>query len=247
MLSPAPVIVELARLTYAPKSGGMSQTPPGPSFLVVESGALAVQLRGMGTLVRSEVSAHVVHGGFTLHGGDGLVLPETTTASFHNGGPTPVVALVAGVFSTLAPTFIPGKTESSRWDASWSPGATVQPLGGGWLVDPPTGPAAIDLKRLSFQSGALVPLTSPGAAVLSVEAGALTLLAGQGLIWQQSPAGPDGWVPPASAATLLPGDGVLLQDRPQVTIRNDGTGPLLLLVLTVAPTTDRTATPPDRR
>jgi hypothetical protein len=109
----------------------------------------------------------------------------------------------------------------------------VQPLAGGWLVDAAGGPTAIEVRRLSLGPAGEIPLTSPGAVVLAVEAGTLTLAVDQALVWRQPPIGPDEWIAPASEATLLAGDGALLQDRPSVTLRNDGSGPLLLLLLTV--------------
>ena len=81
--------------------------------------------------------------------------------------------------------------------------------------------------------GAQLPLTPPGTAILSVEDGALTLLGEEGLMWRQSPDGPDDWIDPTRPATLLPRKGALLQDRPALTLRNDGSAPLLRL-LTVA-------------
>jgi hypothetical protein len=233
-LPPVPCVVELTRLTYVPGSDGASPRLPGPLLLTIESGALTMQLRGVGTLLHADEPARVVEGDLTLHVSDGLVLPSGTVFAFHNGGTTPVVALVAGVFSTAKPVRTPARTVSAQWDQSWSPGAIVQPLASGWLIDPPTGPTTFELRRLNLQPGANTPLSSPGAMILSVEAGALTLLSSQGLVWQQSLAVSNGWIDQENPATLLPSEGALLQDRPTVTLGNESSGPLLLLVLTVA-------------
>jgi hypothetical protein len=192
-----------------------------------------VHLGDSGTLWRGDTPPHTVQGPLVLHAGDGLGLPTTMTAHFHNDGTVPVVALAAGVFANVGRTSAPGKVESVRWDAAWSPGATIQPLGGGWLIAPPTGPSTITLQRLSLAMGAQLPVSSPGAAILSVETGALTLLGDEGLMRRQTPNGPDAWIDPAHLVTLLPGEGVLLQDQPEVTLRNDSSAPLLVLLLTV--------------
>lgn len=233
VMPPAPCGIELARLTYLPDHGGAPQTLPGPWLLIVESGALTVHLEGAGTLWRGGTLPQAVQSPLVLHAGDGLGLPASVTAHVHNAGTVPAVALAAGAFHTVGPAKPPGNGDPVRWDAAWSPGATVQPLGGGWLMAPPTGPTTITLQRLSLAMGAQLSLSPPGAAILAVESGALTLRGDQGLLWRQTAGGPDAWIDPAYPATLLPREGVLLQDQPKVTLRNDGSAPLLVVLLTV--------------
>jgi hypothetical protein len=232
VVPPAPCGLELARLTYRPGRGGTSRTPPGPWLLVVESGVLTVHLLDPGTAGHDGDPTHIVLGDRSLHAGDGLSVPRATTIVLANDGITPVVALAAGVFSNVGRTSAPGKIEWSRWDASWSPGATVQPLGGGWLIAPAPAPIALSLQRLSLLTGDQRPLRPPGAAILAVEMGTLTLVDDQGLIMQQSPDGPDEAVDPVRPATLLPGEGAFLQDRPEAILRNDGSASLEVVLLT---------------
>jgi hypothetical protein len=233
VMPPAPCGLELARLTYFPDHGGAPQTLPGPWLLAVESGALTVHLEGAGTLWRGEDPPQAAQGALVLHAGDALDLPTNMTVHVHNAGTAPAVALAAGVFANVGRTTARGRIDSVLWDTSWSPGATVKPLGGGWLIAPPTGATTITLQRLSLAMGAQMPLRPPGAAILAVETGALTLRGEQGLLWRQTVGGPDDWIDPAYPATLLPGEGALLQNRPEVTLRNDGSAPLLVLLLTV--------------
>ena len=247
-LPPPPVVVDLARLTYAPGSGGSSRALPGQLLLAVESGTLTVHLDGAGQLLQQDQPAVRAQGRLTLDAGDGLVLPAATAAAFRNEESVPVVALGVGLFPAAvargpASVGLPqGHTAPARWADDASPGASAQPLAGGWLVDSAGGPVAVELRRMSLPPQGKAAWSGDGAAVLAVETGALTLTVGQGLAWQQPPDGPDAWIAPASAATLLPGDGALLQDRPRITLRNDGSGPLLLLMLTVTPA--ERATPP---
>jgi hypothetical protein len=146
-----------------------------------------------------------------------------------------VVALAAGIFP--APTLLSGRGRigPTSWAEAWSPGATIQPLVGGWLVDELAGPATIALRRLNLPPGGAVALTAPGPVDVAVETGVLTLEARGGLVWRQPPDGPDQFIAPASSTILLPDDGALLQDAAQVTLHNAGSGPLLVLVLTVTP------------
>jgi hypothetical protein len=71
--------------------------------------------------------------------------------------------------------------------------------------------------------------------VLAVEAGALTLGADQGLIGLEHPEAGDDALTPGTTTTLLAGDGAMLQHQASATLRNDGSSPLQLLVLTVDP------------
>jgi quercetin dioxygenase-like cupin family protein len=235
-----PAVIDLARLIYAPGAGGDRHALPGPLLLAVESGVLTVDLGGTAQLLSPDQVGPVGAGRFTLHAGDGLLLPLATSAAFSNGGSAPVVALAAGVFPTAPTSSKLGHGAPPHWAEDWSPGATVQLLAVGWLVDTTSGSAAIALRRLSLRPGEATPLTAPGSLVLAVETGALTLVLRQGLAWQH-PLGPDVWIAPGSDATLLPDNGALLQEGASVTLRNAGSGPVLVLALTVEP--DGIATP----
>ena len=89
------------------------------------------------------------------------------------------------------------------------------------------------MQRLSLATGVQLQLAPPGAAILAVETGALTLDGNRGLLWRQTAGGPDDSIDPAYPAPLLPGEGALLQDQPEFTLRNDGSAPLSVVLLTV--------------
>jgi hypothetical protein len=227
-------VVDLARLVYAPGAGGRHAVP-GPCLLAVEAGALTVQLAGSGELLPADGAATSATGLVVLHAGDGMLLPLAAGFAITNAGEEPAVALAAGVVPPGVVGSRFGRVGLARWDEAWSPGAVVQPLAGGWLVDAASRPATIALRRVWVRPDDPVTLTAPGSLDLAVESGVLTLDVRGGLLWQQPPAGPSQAIAPPRAATLLPGDAALIQDEVSVTLRNDGRSPLLVLALTVAP------------
>ena len=234
-----PSVVALARLTYAPGAAGDDRALPGPLLLVVEAGFLTVQVTGAAQRLSADQATPTPTGELVLSAGDRLVLPAATSAAFRNMGTGPVVALAAGVFPTtamgsaLVGAGSPLGHSAPGWVEDGSPGATVEPLAGGWVVDLAAGSAAMDLERLSLPPGARVPLAATGAVALAVETGALTMVSGEGLIWLHHPEGGDDSLSLGTEATLLSGDGALLQAA-DVALRNAGSSPLQVLVLTVA-------------
>jgi hypothetical protein len=233
-LPDSPAVIDLARLTFPPRTGGDSRAFPGPLLLVVASGILTIHADAPVQLLRAGPPARAAHD-LLLRPGDGLLLPAATSAAVRNDQPVPAVVLAAGVFPAPATQSKLGQADAVSWAAVWSPGASVQPLAGGWLIGLAPGPATITLRRVSLPPGRSLLLPAPGPVNLAVETGALTLAVGGGLVWQQRPDGTDSSIAPASAATLLPGDAALLHDEASVTLRNDGSGPLLALVLSVTP------------
>jgi hypothetical protein len=228
-------MLALARLTYLAGTGGSSQPLPGPLLLTVQSGSLAVHLADIARLEHAPDPTVSVRGDILLQAGDGLVLPLGSTPTVRSAGPMPAVALAAGVFPALSAPGATGRTRAARWDGAWLPGATVEAMVGGWAVHLPRAPVTLALQRVSLQPGSsALPLAA--VAALAVEAGTLTLTDIHGLVWHQSPTAPDTLLRPDVAATLLPGEGVLLPGaEASATLRNDGSGPLLALVVTVGP------------
>jgi hypothetical protein len=233
-----PAVVDLARLIYAPGAGGSHQGLLGASLLVVDAGALTVRLDGAAQLLQAEQAQPVAAGDLVLQPGDGLLLPRATAATFRNDRPVPAVALAAGVFPSGVVGRKFGRVGLARWDEVWSPGATVQPLAGGWLGASSATTATLIVQRLTLPADTSLPLTASGPVDLAVEVGALTLEVSSGLVWRQPPAGANQSIAPASDATLLPDDAVLLQEAAKVTLRNDGRGPLMVLALSVEPDRD---------
>ncbi|HEU5433692.1 MAG TPA: hypothetical protein VFU81_18635, partial [Thermomicrobiales bacterium] len=189
---PAPVMLGLARLLYPPGSGGLSRSLPGPLLLVVEAGSLAADVGGEAQIVRADGAAEIATGNLTLHSGDGIHVPSGDAAAFQNRGTNPAVVLAAGAFAytvTPDPTAhsLDPRTGTMRWLDAWSPGASVQPIAGGWLADPPSTPMTLVLRRLNLAPGSQLPLPMSDGMVVGVEAGVLTVAMTQGLAWRQPP------------------------------------------------------------
>jgi hypothetical protein len=241
-LPPAPLVVGLARLTYRPGANASNLAMPGPYLLVVESGVVATHLESAGTLVRAAKTSQAVAGDAFLHVGDCLLVPASTPASFTSAGGAPAMVIAAGVFpASLANIGLARSSTSSgqmvttRWNSDWSPGAAVEPLAGGWAIDLTATPATIGLERVNLRPGAQISLPAQEVQALAVETGALTLGSDYGLVWLQHADGIDNWLNPGAMAVLLPAEGALLQSGASATLRNDGSGPLQILILTVAP------------
>jgi hypothetical protein len=243
VLPQAPMVIGLARLIYRAGAAGSSRALQGPLLLAVESGVLTAHVDGSGDRFRANGITEPANGDLLLHAGDSLSLPAAAAASFRNDGASPAVALAAGVFPTSAQLGGAGRMATTRWDDDWTPGATVQELAGGWAIDLAAGPATGAHQRVNLRPGDGTTLAASGVAAIAVDAGALTMTAGEGLVWLQHPDGSDEWLSPGAAATLLPRNGALLQSGTQATIRNDGSAPLLAVVLSVAPAATDATTP----
>jgi hypothetical protein len=72
----------------------------------------------------------------------------------------PPPATASGAAPDAVETSALGRVGLARWAEAWSPGASAQPLAGGWPGDPVLGPPAMTLQRLSVSAGASVPLTA---------------------------------------------------------------------------------------
>lgn len=252
-LPPPPLVLAMARLTYRPGATGIRQTMPGPLLLVVEAGALVVRLETPGRLHwAGDADPSALGdclGACRLGVGDSVLLPAGTPAAIANGGSAPAVVVAAAVLPAAMTSAGFGRAAQRRWDAAWSPGASVTPLAGGWAAGLAASAARLTLERRTLGPGVETALAGGGVQALAVETGALTLTAEQGRVWRQQPAQPDAWLGPGTAATVLVGESALVQAGGRLRLRNDGSGPLQLLVLTIVPdagTRDVVGPPPTR-
>jgi hypothetical protein len=113
-LPPAPVRIEVHRVTFA--SGISFTIPPGPGvdLVTIESGEMTYRVtqpvtvaRGAGA-VTTQAGAVGTPGAqemipanteFVLHPGDAFVGPPGAGADLHNAGPEPAVALVVSIYT----------------------------------------------------------------------------------------------------------------------------------------------------
>jgi quercetin dioxygenase-like cupin family protein len=233
-IPPAPVAIGLARLTYRPGASGPTWRLPGPLLLVVESGTLAAALERPGHLVRGHGTAERAAGALLLHPGDALAVSAATPADFHSADTTPAVVLAVGVFPADG-AGTNGSVLTANLGRVWSPAAKVTLLAGAKETTHLKSPAQISLSRVLLAPGERLPLATTGTRLLAVDAGALTLRAERGLVSVEHPGDRDVSLSRGATATLLTGDGAILQHTASATLRNDGSGPLQLLVLTVDP------------
>jgi len=233
-IPPAPVAIELARLTYRPGASGPTWRLPGPLLLVVESGTLAATLERPGHLVRAHDTAERAAGALLLHPGDALAVSAATPAEFHSANTTPAVVLAVGVFPADG-AGTTGSVLAATMGRVWSPAAKVTLLAGTQVTTHMEPLTQLSLSRVLLAPGARMPLAVTGTRLLAVEAGALTLKTERGLVTVEHPGDRDVSLSPSATATLLTGDGAILQHAASAALRNDGSGPLQFLVLTVDP------------
>lgn len=233
-IPPAPVAIGLARLTYRPGASGPTWRLPGPLLLVVESGTLAAALERPGHLVRAHGTAERAAGALLLHPGDALAVSAATPAEFHSADTTPAVVLAVGVFPADG-AGTNGSVLTANLGRVWSPAAKMTLLAGAQETTQMEPLTQLSLSRVLLAPGARMPLAMTGTQLLAVDAGALTLKAERGLVMVKHPGESDAWLSPDATATLLAGEGAILQHAASASLRNDGSGPLQLLVLTVDP------------
>jgi quercetin dioxygenase-like cupin family protein len=157
-----------------------------------------------------------------LHPGDGLVVPPGARHRFRNAERAPAVVVAA----TLLPWHSQGVPDGGAflwpvalWPAARTPEVTAHLLAEGAVTGLPTGRAVIRLGRLTLPGHAgLAPHTATGPHLAVVEAGTLdAAIAG-------------GPLAPRSAGTA-----VLTRFGAAATLRNGGDGPLVVLLVTIAP------------
>jgi quercetin dioxygenase-like cupin family protein len=117
-------------------------------------------------------------------------------------------------------------------------GITSETLGSG--VPRATPGQTFELARVTFAPGATIPLhTNPGAQLVSVLSGELTLMATQAggqLIRPEAPSGtpaPPEAVDPGSSIVLHPGEGFFFPQGTVHLLHNAGTEPTVIMVATL--------------
>jgi hypothetical protein len=260
----APYRLGLIQLTLAPGASLAELSTAGPLVLLMEHGALAVRADRPVTIRRSAFGSAAARdesgvGSVRIAGGDQLVLATDTGYELSNMGNDPVVVLAAAALEgdggmtnrwvrarTLDEVlFIPGEPETvSQADAPvlWPPGVQGELLADGVITTGSTAAATIGLARLTFEPSAALPTHHmSGAEMLVVEtgSGAVDLIRGQGAIRPRRgdvlarlwPPG-DG---PLRVLTIAPGGSAVLQPGASAGVRNTGTEPLAMLILTFEP------------
>ena len=154
-----------------------------------------------------------------------------------------VLAALVTVALLLGARGTPGSAQSASPMAgtpSTDPlaGITSETLGSG--VPSATPGQALELARVTFAPQATIPLhTNPGAQLVSVLSGELTLMATQAggqLIQPEAPsetAAPPAAVEPGSSIVLHPGEGFFFPQGTVHLLHNAGTEPAVIMVATL--------------
>ena len=244
-------VVDLERLAIPPGGRLEAWRPAEARMLYLEAGALAVAVAsdspGPALLVTAmgdgagRPTAVGPGSSVGLGVGDLLALPPRTAHALRNDAAAPAAVLALTVSRAGAAAAATGRCDappsgvppSCSSDAGAAPAVAARPLAGGRTTMLPAGPRAAAVGRATLAPGA--ELASAGAVpvLLYVEAGTLALDAGGGDAWVRR--GGTGVSGEVAAGVLGAGDGALLRPGAAATQRNAGDGPLVVLVVTIAP------------
>jgi quercetin dioxygenase-like cupin family protein len=213
-LPPAPALVRLLRITADPGSGSPMHSHPGPEYGLIESGSLAVTVRGPATLRRASTTGTpspaiepVPNTEFLMYPGDQITYPAGTPMAYRNTGTEPVVFLAA-VILPAGHQRPPGLT----WTDGPPPedalaGVSSVVLGEGIAPALASGPTEMTIERLTLPGEAPIP-ADDRTVIIAVESGSLdvTLVAGEAQISRSSIPGQPAAATPATNYILAPGD-----------------------------------------
>jgi SnoaL-like domain/Cupin domain len=227
-LPPAVTGVAMARLIFPLGSGMEGLLSPGPTILVVESGAIAVRIACCGRVVRAgSVETSMGNGATTLHQGDAAIIPSGKQHAFQQEGTEPAVAV--GVTLYFVDIGIEGSVRREPEVAPFSPvssiattsmlAPTVQILRGGAMGAWPSGPVDLALGRAILGPGARLIPPANESILLAIEAGTLDLT---GL----------------EDRTVFAGNGIAQPSGTVRELRNNSEGLVIFLIFTVSPATD---------
>lgn len=172
----------------------------------------------------------------TLVAGDLVFLPAASSVDLWTDADSPAIVLAAAVFEPGA-----SRTAVNRSDpaypaaaSSWPADAIVDLLAGGTLGSLPVGPAIASFGRATLEPGA--EFTTQGgtdATLVSVESGTLRLDANPGSVWVRD--GETGASTATLVGSLAAGDGLLAYADTTLTLRNAGSEPVSMFVVTIVP------------
>jgi quercetin dioxygenase-like cupin family protein len=221
---PAGAFVGLTRLTFAPGARLPSLGALGPLLLAVEAGTLTARVEGEAVVTHGAAAGtggpppKPVPAGadIVLGPGDGLLISPGVRHTLRNAEPTPAVGLSLALlpWSASAPQGVAG-----RWPEAESPDVAAHLLVEGVSAVLPSGPAVVALGRLTLAAGAdLAPDSANWPRLAVVEAGTLGLATADG-----------------PATLRAAGQGAIVPAGTGTTLRNAGEGPLVVLLVTIAP------------
>jgi hypothetical protein len=167
-----------------------------------------------------------------LNPSDLLLLPEGVRATIRNDASAAATLLAIALHKPGGA--VPSGSAPAASASAAAPVVTTIDLAGGPPVALPRGPAALGLGRATMSLGGTFPVAASGVALVVVEAGNLGLADIEGTAWSRRGAG--GAITTATDGILAPGDATMLDPGASAGLRNAGPTPLVLLVVTIAPT-----------
>jgi mannose-6-phosphate isomerase-like protein (cupin superfamily) len=231
--------VALARLSYAPFAQSAEHVPPGPLLLSVESGSLTVALQGRGRPAAERADRSGSGGTFDarsteLRAGESLVVPARTGLVVRNPGSEEAGVLAAAIVPASATSWTDaaGDGASSQppawWPVSSAPGSRLTPLATSAATGLGVGEVEVGIGRVTLAPAAhLSPVDVSAPVRLAVEEGILGLALADGPLRAET----SGWC----EKRLLTGQQWLVPAGTRPMLRNAGTDPLVVLILTLSP------------
>lgn len=228
-LPPAPALVGLARVTYAP--GATEQIGIGTysDLVYVESGELTIRTDGLATVTRStdplnQPEQFGAGTAFVIAQGDSAIIPGGFPVEISNPGQHESVLLVGFV----------GIVEGDPAGRPAEPtGVTQQLLGMGITDAIPATPGIVSLEGIDIAANTSQPIAvgSPGLTLIAINSGTIVLTCDAPLTVFRTN-GPPTQVLPGNEVTIATGDSVLLPMTG--TIHGTGNESASVMTLTVA-------------
>jgi predicted ester cyclase len=241
-------VLGLARFRFAPGAGAANVIDAAPVLIAVEAGTLRVRIAEPAQRPDADrlIERSARPADHVLAPGDAVVVAGRARFELRNEAATLAVALVVAPSDDLARAgaVLQGGRVSgpARGRPGWPAGLTVATLAVAPAGALPPGPVAVAIGRATLGPRAsLPPHAVAGVEFLAVASGRLGLVAmglpaivdqGDGLA--PSPSGSAGGGP-QSEVGLTPGDAVALSGGAVAALRNVGTGPLVVWVVTISP------------
>jgi len=222
--APTPRLLTVQRISLRPGATFDHQTD-GPSFLLLEKGALQLTVSSPETSPANAPAPEVLH----LNQGQSFPMPTLARIEALNIGGGDSQALLVHF---KLPSFSPGN------DSSATPvpnEATRETLADGLAVDVTSGPWRIEFARVTLGSQADIAISSAaGPVFISATSGTFDVST-WGNVWQRRHADGMNVQVDASLGELVAGDGLTLQAGSQATLVNAVPTPATALVLTLLP------------
>lgn len=179
-LPPAPVSLQLLRLSLAPGAVSAPHRHPGPEFGLVESGEITARVDGPAQVLPASGESRVVapdDGDIPLKTGDRIAYATRTPLTFRNDHSKSASLLAITILP--AGDGSPAGSEPAELASDETPlpasdrRMTSTLLGRATITAPPTGATAVTLERFELTPGSRLT-AYPGPAIAAIESGSIS-------------------------------------------------------------------------